>query len=98
MELFLNYSWPGNVRELENNVKRFIILGNESQLITEMQRKRETGQYSAIPDDSQSPAAEVVTTLPPPEHRTCSNEGTGAGRRRERGRAQRHGTFPQRRR
>ena len=61
-ELFLNYSWPGNVRELENNVKRFIILGNESQLITEMQRKRETGQYNAVPDDSQSPAAEVVTS------------------------------------
>jgi two-component system response regulator AtoC len=65
LELFLNYSWPGNVRELENNVKRFIILGNESQLITEMQRKRETGQYSAVPDDFQSPAAEVVTTSSP---------------------------------
>ena len=65
LELFLNYSWPGNVRELENNVKRFIILGNESQLITEMQRKRETGQYSAVPDDSPSPAAEVVTTSSP---------------------------------
>lgn len=61
LELFLDYSWPGNVRELENNVKRFIILGNETQLITELQRKRETGQYSAVPDDSPSPAAEVAT-------------------------------------
>jgi len=52
MELFLNYSWPGNVRELENNVKRLIILGNEAQLISEFNRKRETGQYSAIPDDN----------------------------------------------
>jgi two-component system response regulator AtoC len=51
MELFLNYSWPGNVRELENNVKRFIILGNEAQLIAEFSRKRETGQYTAVPDD-----------------------------------------------
>ena len=51
MELFLNYSWPGNVRELENNVKRFIILGNESQLVSEFHRRRETGQYSAVPDD-----------------------------------------------
>ncbi|MBP2674437.1 MAG: two component, sigma54 specific, transcriptional regulator, Fis family [Deltaproteobacteria bacterium] len=51
MEMFLNYSWPGNVRELENNVKRYIILGNESQLISEFQRRRETGQYSAVPDD-----------------------------------------------
>lgn len=43
MEMFLGYEWPGNVRELENYVKRFIILGNESQLITEFQRKRENG-------------------------------------------------------
>jgi len=43
MEMFLAYGWPGNVRELENYVKRFIILGNESQLITEFQRKRENG-------------------------------------------------------
>jgi len=53
VELFLDYSWPGNVRELENNVKRFIILGNEAQLIAELQRKQETGQYSAVPNDSQ---------------------------------------------
>jgi two-component system response regulator AtoC len=39
------------VRELENNVKRLIILGNEAQLISEFQRKRENGQYGAIPDD-----------------------------------------------
>jgi two-component system response regulator AtoC len=50
MELFLNYSWPGNVRELENNVKRFIILGTESQLVAEFQRRRAPGQYSAVPD------------------------------------------------
>jgi len=43
LEMFLAYEWPGNVRELENYVKRFIILGNESQLITEFQRKRENG-------------------------------------------------------
>jgi two-component system, NtrC family, response regulator AtoC len=62
MELFLNYSWPGNVRELENNVKRFIILGNEAQLIAEFNRKRETGQYSAIPDDGG--LAEAETSVP----------------------------------
>ena len=53
VELFFNYSWPGNVRELENHVKRFIILGNDAQLIAEFQRKQETGQYSTIPNDSQ---------------------------------------------
>jgi two-component system response regulator AtoC len=53
MEMFLNYTWQGNVRELENNVKRLIILGNEAQLIAEFQRKRENGQYGAIPNDGQ---------------------------------------------
>ena len=52
MELFLDYSWPGNVRELENNIKRFIILGGESQLITELQRRRETNLYNIVPNDS----------------------------------------------
>jgi two-component system response regulator AtoC len=51
MEMFLNYTWQGNVRELENNVKRLIILGNEAQLIAEFQRKRENGQYGALPED-----------------------------------------------
>jgi two-component system response regulator AtoC len=46
-EMFLNYSWPGNVRELENNIKRFVILGNENQLISEFLRKKENGSYTA---------------------------------------------------
>jgi len=49
MEQFLEYSWPGNVREVENNVKRFVILGNESQLLAEFERKRRNGTLSALP-------------------------------------------------
>jgi two-component system response regulator AtoC len=60
MEMFLNYTWQGNVRELENNVKRLIILGNEAQLIAEFQRKRENGQYGAIPDNGPPADAEPV--------------------------------------
>jgi two-component system response regulator AtoC len=70
-EMFLNYSWPGNVRELENNVKRLIILGNESQLLTEFQRRQETGQYSAVPDDGPEDAAG-----PPPPRRSAGNRAT----------------------
>lgn len=32
----LQYSWPGNIRELENLVKRYVIVGNESQIVREL--------------------------------------------------------------
>src|SRR5205085_7587163 len=31
-----DYSWPGNIRELENLVKRYVIVGNEAQIIREL--------------------------------------------------------------
>jgi two-component system response regulator AtoC len=32
----LDYHWPGNIRELENLVKRYVIVGNEAQIIREL--------------------------------------------------------------
>ncbi len=32
----MDYSWPGNIRELENLVKRYVIVGNEPQIIREL--------------------------------------------------------------
>jgi len=32
----LEYEWPGNIRELENLVKRYVIVGNEGQIIREL--------------------------------------------------------------
>jgi DNA-binding NtrC family response regulator len=31
----MDHSWPGNIRELENLVKRYVIVGNEAQIIRE---------------------------------------------------------------
>jgi two-component system response regulator AtoC len=32
----MEYSWPGNIRELENLAKRYVIVGNEPQIIREL--------------------------------------------------------------
>jgi two-component system response regulator AtoC len=83
MEMFLNYTWQGNVRELENNVKRLIILGNEAQLIAEFQRKRENGQYGALPDDGQAeelaPAPRTRTTGRSSSQASTDGEGGNGG-------------------
>lgn len=34
MRLFEQFSWPGNIRELENLIKRYVILGSETELHT----------------------------------------------------------------
>lgn len=36
MARMMEYNWPGNIRELENLVKRYVIVGNEAQIIREL--------------------------------------------------------------
>ncbi len=36
MDACMKHNWPGNVRELENFVKRYLILGDESQVMREI--------------------------------------------------------------
>jgi two-component system response regulator AtoC len=86
MEMFHEYSWPGNVREMENNIKRFVILGNEEQLISELSRKkRETvfgnnHEEEARAHMAQSPRPSSVSPFPKEandmEDVTVPEEGT----------------------
>jgi two-component system response regulator AtoC len=35
---FMEYNWPGNVRELENMIKRMVVLGSETPILTELRQ------------------------------------------------------------
>jgi transcriptional regulator with PAS, ATPase and Fis domain len=36
MKAFLDHNWLGNIRELENVLQRFVVLGNEEEIISEL--------------------------------------------------------------
>ena len=36
LQRFLEHAWPGNVRELENVVRRFVVLGDEEAILSEL--------------------------------------------------------------
>ena len=56
MKAFINHNWLGNVRELENLIQRYVVLGNEEEIISEMNsmKKRE------IPDDRNNGNSPVI--------------------------------------
>jgi DNA-binding NtrC family response regulator len=46
------YSWPGNLRELENFVKRYLVMGDESVALSELEPRSDGGNGEAIPGHS----------------------------------------------
>lgn len=38
MKHLLDYPWPGNVRELANRIERFVLLGDEDEMVEELSR------------------------------------------------------------
>jgi two-component system, NtrC family, response regulator AtoC len=55
----MEYAWPGNIRELENLVKRYVIVGNEAQIIRELSTHK-----PIVSSLSMSPAAAEVAASP----------------------------------
>jgi DNA-binding NtrC family response regulator len=58
----MEYAWPGNIRELENLVKRYVIVGNEGQIIRELSTHKPIVSSSgvAIVSSASSPASSPV--------------------------------------
>lgn len=67
----MEYAWPGNIRELENLVKRYVIVGNEAQIIRELSTHK-----PIVSSLAGTPAAVPVAPAPslPPVH----TSGNGA--------------------
>jgi two-component system response regulator AtoC len=79
--LFVQYEWPGNVRQLENMIKRMVVLGSETPIVTELLQPatclpyrqtsapppmRPSGPVYRPSDAAWAPSAPPAIPAPPP--------------------------------
>jgi len=51
MDMLQRYNWPGNIRQLENLMKRYVILGNEEAIMSELVSQNGNCFDPIIPSD-----------------------------------------------
>lgn len=52
MQTLISYSWPGNLRELDNLIKRFMVLGDESLIMSELHPELDSRLLSGAPEEA----------------------------------------------
>jgi len=60
MQLLQRYDWPGNIRELENLVKRFVILGSEEAITSELVSHGQTHFSARVAQGESVPLKEIT--------------------------------------
>jgi two-component system response regulator AtoC len=53
LQLLGKHSWPGNIRELENLIERYVILGSEDAIFSELLNREHTQETPEIPVEGQ---------------------------------------------
>jgi two-component system response regulator AtoC len=53
LHLLIRHSWPGNIRELENLIERYVILGSEDAISSELLNWKHTHAVPEIPLEGQ---------------------------------------------
>ncbi len=60
LRLMQRHAWPGNIREMENLIKRYVILGGEDAISSELVSRGETAPKSPLPAEGSIPLKKVV--------------------------------------
>ena len=60
MKVILRHHWPGNVRELENAIQRFVVLGNETDFLSELVPEAQKEIPSVKTEDGMLPKGNPV--------------------------------------
>ena len=61
MRLLQAYHWPGNIRELENLMKRYVVLGSEEAITSELRAVDDLPFEFDLPQDGESIALKELT-------------------------------------